>query len=126
MIKILKNSDRLMITLGYFSTVASMCLVVLFFILKIQNQYAGDLINLRFNVYEGITVIDSANYVWQYLIYSTAFSIINGLSIWYLQYKYRFTKSKIKYIIIYWIFGSSVLVLSLFIAYLWLVLSINS
>lgn len=100
------------------------CVVALLLILRIQNQYAGELINLKFNIYEGITVIDSANYVWRYLIYAGVFGVINGLLIWYSQK--IFTNQAIQYIIVYWIFGSSVLVLSLLIAYLWLVLRINS
>jgi hypothetical protein len=101
-----------------------MCVCVALFIFSIQSKYAGDLINLRFNVYEGITEINSAQYVWQYLIYSILFSILNGLGIWYVQK--RFINPHIQNALIYWIFGSSITVISLLGVYLWLVLSVNS
>jgi hypothetical protein len=101
-----------------------MCLGVLFFILKIQTQYGGDLINLKFNIYEGITEINSARNVWQYLIYGVLFSILNGLAILYIQK--RFANLNIQNGIIYWIFGSSIIVISLLDVYLWLVLSVNN
>jgi hypothetical protein len=124
MIKSLKYNSKLLIIGSYAAVMLSMCLGILLFILRIQNKYAGDLVNLRFNVYEGITVIDSAQYVWQYFFYGLMFSLINGAAIWYLQY--RFTKSTIQDIMVYWIFGSSVLVIGLLGVYLWLVLRINS
>jgi len=101
-----------------------MCVWVALFIFSIQSQYAGDFINLRFNVYEGITEINSAQYVWQYLIYSILFSILNGLGIWYIQK--RFINPHIQNTLIYWIFASSIIAISLLGVYLWLVLSVNS
>lgn len=101
-----------------------MCVWVALFIFSIQSQYAGDFINLRFNVYEGITEINSAQYVWQYLIYSILFSILNGLGIWYIQK--RFINPHIQNTLIYWIFASSIISISLLGVYLWLVLSVNS
>lgn len=101
-----------------------MCVWVALFIFSIQSQYAGDFINLRFNVYEGIREINSAQYVWQYLIYSILFSILNGLGIWYIQK--RFINPHIQNTLIYWIFGSSVLTLSLIAYYLALVLDMNN
>jgi len=101
-----------------------MCVWVALFIFSIQSQYAGDFINLRFNVYEGITEINSAQYVWQYLIYSILFSILNGLGIWYVQQ--RFINPHIQNTLIYWIFASSIISISLLGVYLWLVLSVNS
>ena len=124
MIKILKYKPKLLIMSSYIVVMSLMCVGILAFILRIQNKYAGDLVNLRFNVYEGITVIDSAQYVWQYFFYGLMFSIINGGAIWYLQY--RFTKSAIQDIMVYWVFCSSILVIGLLGVYLWLVLRINS
>lgn len=122
--KLTLYKSTLINTIVYMVVTVLQCVVALLLILRIQNQYAGELINLKFNIYEGITVIDSANYVWRYLIYAGVFGVINGLLIWYSQK--IFTNQAIQYIIVYWIFGSSVLVLSLLIAYLWLVLRINS
>lgn len=123
MTQLLKYNLRIFVITTYTAVMVSMCIGILLFILRIQNKYAGNLVNLRFNVYEGITVIDSAQYVWQYFFYGLAFSLINGFAIWYLQY--RFTKSAIQDIMVYWIFASSVLVIGLLGAYLWLVLRIN-
>jgi len=58
------------------------------------------------------------------LIYGILFSILNGLAILYIQKK--FSKPEIQATIIYWIFGSSVLVLSLLAYYLALVLNMNN
>jgi hypothetical protein len=121
---ILKYNPRLIILSSYILAMFLMCLGVLFFILKIQTQYGGDLINLKFNIYEGITEINSARNVWQYLIYGVLFSILNGLAILYIQK--RFANLNIQNGIIYWIFGSSIIVISLLDVYLWLVLSVNN
>jgi hypothetical protein len=122
--QLLKYNPKFLINIIYIGVMSLMCLGILLFILKIQTQYAGDLINLRFNVYEGITVIDSAKYVWQYLIYAILFSILNGLGIWYVQKK--FSNPMIQNTVIYWISGSSIIAISLLGIYLWLVLSLNS
>ena len=122
--QLLKYNSKIFINIIYIMVMVLMCFGIFLFILRIQTQYAGDLINLRFNVYEGITVIDSTRYVWQYLIYAILFSIINGLGIWYIQK--RFVNTTIQNTVIYWIFGSSIVSISLLGVYLWLVLSVNS
>lgn len=121
-----KLSHKLpIITILYGVVMGILCIVILMFLLRIQTQYGDRLgINLRFNVYEGVTVIDSAKYVWQYGIYALLIAIINGFGIWYIQK--RFTNSSIQYIIVYWIFGASIAAISLIGVYLWLVLRINS
>jgi hypothetical protein len=113
------------ITILYGVVMGALCIGILMFLLRIQTQFGDRLgINLRFNFYEGITVIDSAKYVWQYGIYALLIVIINGFGIWYIQK--RFTNPSIQYIIVYWIFGASIAAISLIGVYLWLVLSINS
>lgn len=121
---IFKYNPRLIILSSYILAMILMCLGVLFFIFRIQTQYGGDLINLRFNIYEGITEINSARNVWQYLIYAILFSILNGLAILYIQK--RFANLNIQNGIVYWIFGSSIIAISLLDVYLWLVLSVNN
>jgi len=121
---ILQYNSKFIINIIYSGVMFLICVGLTLLILRIQTKFGGNLINLRFNVYEGITMIDSARYVWQYLIYAVLFSIINGLGIWYIQK--RFINSSIQNTIIYWIFGSSVLVLSLLAYYLALVLNMNN
>jgi hypothetical protein len=122
--QLLKYNPKFLINIIYAGVMFLMCIGLLLLILRIQTEYAGDFINLRFNVYEGITEINSAQYVWQYLIYGVLFSILNGLAIWYVQKK--FANSNVQNTIIYWIFGSSIIAISLLGAYLWLVFSVNS
>ncbi|MEY2985968.1 MAG: hypothetical protein RJB24_197 [Candidatus Parcubacteria bacterium] len=122
--QLLKSKQKLLISVTYIALVIVMCITILLIVLRIQSQYAGALINLRFNFYEGITFIGSPDNVWQYLIYAFLFSILNGLAILYIQKK--FTKPEVQATIVYWIFGSSILSIGLLVIYLWLILSINS
>jgi hypothetical protein len=122
--QLLKSKQKLLISVTYIALVSVMCITILLIVLRIQSQYAGALINLRFNFYEGITFIGSPDNVWQYLIYAFLFSILNGLAILYIQKK--FTKPEVQATIVYWIFGSSILSIGLLVIYLWLILSINS
>ena len=120
----LKHNQKQLIPIIYIALVGVLCTGILLIVLRIQSQYASSLINLRFNFYEGITIIGSPDNVWQYLIYTLLFSILNGLAILYVQKK--IAKSAIQDTIVWWIFGSSILSIGLLGAYLWLVLSINS
>lgn len=124
MIQLLKSKSKLAIPIVYITLVSVICVITLLIILRIQSQYAGSLINLKSSFYDGVTVIGEPSTVWQYLIYVILFSILNGLAILYIQKK--FSKPEIQATIIYWIFISSILSVSLLVAYLWLVLSINS
>jgi len=124
MIQLLKSKSKLAIPIVYITLVSVICVNILLIILRIQSQYAGALINLKSSFYDGVTVIGEPSTVWQYLIYAILFSILNGLAILYIQKK--FSKPEIQATIIYWIFISSILSISLLVAYLWLVLSINS
>jgi hypothetical protein len=124
MIQLLKSKSKLAIPIVYITLVSVICVITLLIILRIQSQYAGALINLKSSFYDGVTVIGEPSTVWQYLIYAILFSILNGLAILYIQKK--FSKPEIQATIIYWIFISSILSVSLLVAYLWLVLSINS
>lgn len=124
MIQLLKSKSKLAIPIVYSTLVSVICVITLLIILRIQSQYAGALINLKSSFYDGVTVIGEPSTVWQYLIYAILFSILNGLAILYIQKK--FSKPEIQATIIYWIFISSILSVSLLVAYLWLVLSINS
>jgi hypothetical protein len=99
-------------------------IIIFSFVWNIQSNYGSDLIALRFNVYEGITLIDSARYVWQYGIYSVIISICNGLIMWYLETVMKHHPAK--NMIIQWIFGTTMLAISVFGYYLWLVIRINS
>ena len=121
---IIKLNKNLILLSSYVGTMLLFCITILLIILRIQTQYAGDLINLRSSFYDGVTVIGEPNNVWQYLIYAIVFSVLNGFAIWYTRK--RFTKPEIQDIIAYWIFCSSVLTLSLIGFYLFIVLSINS
>lgn len=112
------------ITILYGVVMGILCIGILMFLLRIQTQYGDNLINLRFNIYEGVTVIDSAKYVWRYGIYTLLIVCMNGFGIWYIQQ--RFTNPSIQYIIVYWIFGASIAAISLIGVYLWLLLRINS
>lgn len=124
MIQLIKSKQKFILPITYIGMVFIICSAILFIILIIQSQYNGSLINLRSSFYDGVTVIGSPENVWQYLIYAIMFSILNGLATLYIQK--RFTKPEIKDIIVYWIFGSSALSLSLLGFYLFLVLSINN
>lgn len=124
MIQLLKSKSKLAIPIVYITLVSVICVITLLIILRIQSQYAGALINLKSSFYDGVTVIGEPSTIWQYLIYAILFSILNGLAILYIQKK--FSKPEIQATIIYWIFISSILSVSLLVAYLWLVLSINS
>ena len=123
MISLLKHKFS-SLTLIYGSTMIVLLGIILGILLRIQSRYANEFINLRFNVYENVAIIDSASYVWQYGAYALAIVIINGIGIRYIQQ--RFTNRSIQAIIGYWIFGVSVSSLSLFIIYLWIILRINS
>ena len=123
MISLLKHKFS-SLTLIYGSTMIVMLGIIIGFLIRIQSRYANEFINLRFNVYENVAIIDSASYVWQYGAYALAIVIINGIGIRYIQQ--RFTNRSIQAIIGYWIFGVSVSSLSLFIIYLWIILRINS
>lgn len=112
------------LTLIYATTTIILLAIILGFLIRIQSRYANEFINLRFNVYEKVAIIDSASYVWQYGAYALAIIIINGIAIRYIQQ--RFTNRSIQAIIGYWILGVSVSSLSLFIIYLWIILRINS
>jgi hypothetical protein len=112
------------ITILYGVVMGALCIGILMFLLRIQTQLGDRVgINIGFNAYEGITVIGSAKYVWQYGIYALLIAIINGFGIWYIQK--RFTNPSIQYIIVYWIFGASIIAISLIGVYLWLVLRAN-
>jgi len=124
MTRLLQSKSKLAIPILYITLVSAICVNILLIILRIQGQYAGALINLKSSFYDGVTVIGEPSTVWQYLIYAILFSILNGLAILYIQKK--FSKPEIQATIIYWIFISSILSISLLVAYLWLVLSINS
>ena len=123
MISLFKNTFS-SLNLIYGSTMIVMLGIIIGFLIRIQSRYANEFINLRFNVYENVAIIDSASYVWQYGAYALAIVIINGIGIRYIQQ--RFTNRSIQAIIGYWIFGVSVSSLSLFIIYLWIILRINS
>jgi len=122
--KLIKLNTNFIIPIAYISIVSIFCIGILLIILRIQNQYEGELINLRFSFYDVGSFIESPNNVWQYLFYAVMFSILNGIAIWYI--KKRFTKLEIQAIIVYWIFVSTILVLSLLVYYLLLVLDINN
>jgi hypothetical protein len=122
--QLIKMKKNLILPSTYICSVSILCLGILLIILRIQTEYESELINLRSTFYDGVTVIGSPSNVWQYLIYAILFSILNGFIIWYVQK--RFTKPEIQDIIVYWIFGSSTLSLSLLVFYLLVVLSINS
>jgi hypothetical protein len=111
-------------TILYGLVMGVLCIIILMFLLRIQTQFGDRVgINIGFNAYEGVTVIGSAKYVWQYGIYALLIAAINGFGIWYIQK--RFTNPSIQYIIVYWIFGASIAAISLIGVYLWLVLSTN-
>jgi hypothetical protein len=122
--QIIKLDKNIIILGSYVGTILLFCVIILSIIFRIQTQYSGDLINLRSSFYDGVTVIGEPSNVWQYLIYAIVFSVLNGFAIWYI--KKRFTKKEIQDIIVYWIFVSSALVLSLLVYYLLLVLNINN
>jgi hypothetical protein len=122
--QLIKLKKNFILPSAYLGFMSILCIVILLIILRIQTKYTGSLINLRATFYDGVTVIGSPNNVWQYLIYAIVFSVMNGISIWYVQK--RFTKPEIQDIIVYWIFGSSALTLSLLGYYLLLVLDINN
>lgn len=123
MISLLKNKFS-PLALIYGSTMVILLGIILGFLIRIQSRYANEFINLRFNVYEKVAIIDSASYVWQYGAYALVIVIINGIGIRYIQK--RFTNRSIQAIIGYWILGVSVSSLLLFIIYLWIILRINS
>jgi len=116
------NNSWIYIIYGIVSVILNS--ITIFFIIQIQLRYGGDLIALRFNIYEGVTVIDSAIYIWQYGVYAFIISIMNGICIWYLET--RFMTMQLRYILVYWVFGSTILATSLFGYYLWLVIRINT
>jgi hypothetical protein len=122
--QLIKLKENFILPSAYLGLMSILCIGILLIILIIQTKYTGSLINLRATFYDGVTVIGSPNNVWQYLIYAIVFSVMNGIAIWYI--KKRFTKPKIQDIIVYWIFGSSALTLSLLGYYLLLVLDINN
>ena len=122
--QVIKFKKNFILLIAYIGLITAFCIGILLIILRIQTQYTGELINLRFSFYNVGSFIDSPDNVWQYLIYVIIFSIFNGLSIWYIQK--RFTKPEIQDIIVYWIFGSTALALSLLVYYLLLVLNINN
>jgi hypothetical protein len=121
---LLKSKQKTIVPIIYIVLMSIICIVILLILLRIQSQYAGALINLKSSFYDGVTVIGLPDNVWQYLIYGILFSILNGLAILYIQKK--FSNSVIQTTIVYWIFASSILSSSLLVAYLGLVLSINS
>jgi hypothetical protein len=122
--QLIKLKENFILPSAYLGLMSILCIGILLIILRIQTKYTGSLINLRATFYDGVTVIGSPNNVWQYLIYAIVFSVMNGIAIWYI--KKRFTKPEIQDIIVYWIFGSSALTLSLLGYYLLLVLDINN
>ena len=122
--QVIKFKKNFILLIAYIGLITAFCIGILLIILRIQTQYTGELINLRFSFYNVGSFIDSPDNVWQYLIYAIIFSIFNGLAIWYIQK--RFTKPEIQDIIVYWIFGSTALALSLLVYYLLLVLNINN
>jgi len=122
--QLLKSKSKLAIPIVYITLVSVICITILLIILRIQSQYAGALINLKFSFYDGVTVIGKPSTVWQYLIYGILFSILNGLAILYIQKK--FSKLEIQATIIYWIFVSTILALSSLVYYLTLVLDMNN
>jgi len=124
MIRLLQSKSKLAIPIVYITLVNVICITILLIILRIQSQYAGALINLKFSFYDGVTVIGKPSTVWQYLIYCILFSILNGLAILYIQKK--FSKPEIQATIIYWIFVSTILALSSLVYYLTLVLDMNN
>ena len=122
--QVIKFKKNFILLIAYIGLITAFCIGILLIILRIQTQYTGELINLRFSFYNVGSFIDSPDNVWQYLIYVIIFSIFNGISSWYSQK--RFTKPEIQDIIVYWIFGSTALALSLLVYYLLLVLNINN
>lgn len=122
--QIIKLDKNIILPSAYLGLISIFCIGILLLIFRIQTQYVDTLINLRATFYDGVTVIGEPSNVWQYLIYAIVFSVLNGFAIWYIRK--RFTKKEIQDIIVYWIFGSSALVLSLLVYYLLLVLNINN